>query len=414
MTEVESAGRRDLLLLSCALFLALLAYSSYNAALPLIQIEWRLNNTGASLMFSAYLVGYALSALLIVPLTDRLPPRHLLRAGLLVMVASQLLFGSAAASAWSGAALRFVMGAGHVAAYTSAVQWVARRFPGRQRGTAVGLLVGAGYAGTTFSFVLMGWLLTWLEAWRPAYTLTAAAGLLGLILTLWLPPAGEERPAAPPAARPTLDLSLLRLRPLLLIVFAYALHTAELYLARLWFPQLLAAGLQQTGLPPLEAGARAATLAGWMFMTSIAAVFLGGRWSDRWGRARTGAFLFAVSGLCSLAAGWLLELPFSWLVGLGFLYGFSTAADSAIYSTAVTELSPAGRLGSAQAVQAFIGFAVGAAVPVAAGSLLDLFPEPAGWIFAFSFNGLLALIGVLCLVRLSRRSEAGNMAGGQG
>ena len=72
----------------------------------------------------------------------------------------------------------------------------------------------------------------------------------------------------------------------------------------------------------------------------------------------------------------------------GFLYGFFIAADSAIYSTALTELAPVNRIGSTQSVQAFVGFTVGAVAPVAAGYLLDLFNTSAGWGMAFSMNGL--------------------------
>ena len=122
--DERTSDRRGLLLTGGALFLALLSYSSYNAALTLIQAEWSLTNAEASLMFSAYLVGYALSSLILIPLTDRISPVYLLRGGLLVMVASQLLFALTAGSPWSGAALRLLMGAGHVAAYISGVQWV--------------------------------------------------------------------------------------------------------------------------------------------------------------------------------------------------------------------------------------------------------------------------------------------------
>ncbi len=409
-----AAPWRGLAVTSAALFFPLLSFSSYNAALTLIQADWELSNASASLMFSTYLAGFALSSLLLVPLTDRVSPVILLRGGLVFLVAGQLLF-AAAAGPWSGAAFRFLMGVGHVVAYISGVQWVARRFHPSQRGTAIGVFVGVGYAGTTISFVLTGWLLAVTGGWRPAYAAAATLGLAGILLAFWIP--GEESTAREPdRALPTrgrLDLSILRSRPLFWVILAYGLHTAELYLARLWFPQLLAAQFSAAGLSPLAAAARGASLAGWMFMTSIAAVFLGGRWSDRWGRTKTAGAIFLISGVCSLAAGWLLRLPPIWLLLLGFVYGFATAADSAIYSTAVTELSPPERLGSAQAVQSFAGFAIGAAVPVVAGSLLDWQAGPAGWVLAFTFNGLLALVGVWGLQRLRRLPEAVDMAAGR-
>ena len=70
-----------LFLMSLMLFILLLPFSSYVAALPLIQDEWGINNTQAGAIFSAYLAGFALAALLIIPLTDRLPPSPISNPG---------------------------------------------------------------------------------------------------------------------------------------------------------------------------------------------------------------------------------------------------------------------------------------------------------------------------------------------
>jgi MFS family permease len=103
----------------------------------------------------------------------------------------------------------------------------------------------------------------------------------------------------------------------------------------------------------------------------------------------------------------------SLLVVLGFLYGFARAADSAIYSTAVAEVAPPEGLGSAQAVQSFAGFAVGAVAPVVAGSILDAVRSSQGWALAFGFNAALAVPAVLCLLWLRRLPEAVRMAAGK-
>jgi MFS family permease len=143
-----------------------------------------------------------------------------------------------------------------------------------------------------------------------------------------------------------------------------------------------------------------------MFALGIAGVFVGGVLSDRLGRARGAIVIFAFSGVCSFVAGWLVDFPLPLLIAVGFAYGFATAADSAIYSTAVTELAPAGRVGSSQALQSFAGFSIGAVAPVVAGSILDLSTSDLAWGLAFSFNGALAVAGVLILLLLSRTSAA--------
>lgn len=406
--------------LSAILLLALQPFSSYVASLPLIQAEWAMSNTQAGLVFSSYLVGSAVSSLLLVPLTDRISPRRVLILGITMLTLSNLLFPLLAWNAWLGMLWRFLAGAGHIAAYIPGIQLVSARFSGRKRGMAVGVFVGAGYAGTTFSYIFMGALLNYTSSWRIAYFITALVGLIGVALAFRLtrsagPTSGsgaaekEQRPGARGVWG--LNLGVLRDRAAALVIIAYALHTAELYLARLWFPLLLGVALSQNELSSLEATALAATLSGFMFMTGIAGVFIGGAFSDHVGRSAGAALIFGLSGLCSFLAGWLLGWPPAILIGLGFIYGFSTAADSAIYSTAVTELSPAGQIGSTQAVQSFIGFTIGAMMPVVAGSILDM--TGSGWGWAFSFNGLLAAVGVAALLWLRRLPQAGRMAGGK-
>ena len=135
--------------------------------------------------------------------------------------------------------------------------------------------------------------------------------------------------------------------------------------------------------------------------------------SDRMGRTAGAGLIFAVSGAVSFLVGWLVGAPMAVLIALGFVYGFATAADSAIYSTAATELAPANRIGSTQGVQNFIGFSVGAVAPVLAGGILDIVDIAAGWGLAFGFNGLLAVGGLTALLLLRGHPDSVAMAGGR-
>lgn len=402
--------------MSATLLLALLPFSSYIASIPFVADEWGMTNSQAAVVFSAYLVGYAVSSAFLIPVTDRLPPGKVMLASVALIAVSNILFPLLARDVWTASALRFIAGAGHVGAYIPGIRIVSLRFADGKRGTAVAIFVGAGYAGTTISYVFMGQLLDLTDSWRTAYMITALLGLVGVLIALtrvW--PLGrrdaEPEPASGGSAR--LNLGALRHRPMLLINTAYALHTAELYLARLWLPLLLAASLVHSGKEAGEAAVLAATWSGFMFMTGIAGVFFGGVVSDRFGRTAGAGAIFAASGAISFAAGWLVGAPPAVLIILGFGYGFATSADSAIYSTAVTELAPRNLIGSTQAIQSFVGFTVGAIAPVVAGGLLDVFDGALGWGAAFGFNGLLAVVGVAALLILRRMPEASSMAAGK-
>ena len=405
-----------LVAISSTLLLTLLPFSSYIVAVPFIRDEWAMSNTEAAVVFSAYLVGSALSSAFLLPVTDRIPARRVLLASVVVMAASNALFPLLANDVWSAMLLRCAAGAGHIGAYIPGVRLVSLRFADTRRGTAVGAFVSIGFIGTTGSYAVTGWLLDLTGSWRSAYLAVALVGLIGVAIALYvlLEKRGASETANPAPASGRLNLAVLRDRSILLLNLAYALHTAELYLARLWLPLLLVAALVQSGRDAGEAAVLAATWAGLMFMSGAVGVFVGGALSDKLGRAAGAALIFTISGAVSFVVGWLTGAPLALLVALGFVYGFATSADSAIYSTAATELAPPNLIGSTQAVQNLIGFTVGAAAPILAGAILDLFDGPLGWGLSFTLNGALAILGVAALLILRRQPIASNMAGGRG
>jgi len=392
------------------LFIALLPFSSYAVVLTAVQQEWSLGNARGAALFSAYLVGLAVASLVVVPLTDRLPAEHFVIAGVGVLTVSNLSFPLFAEGATSAAWLRFVAGCGHVSVYFPGIRLVSQRFDSKARGSAVAAFVGAGYLGTTLSYTVTGVLLGATGSWRQAYGFTAAMGLCALPLAYFLCRGASSLQWKAPGL---LSLRPLAERPIVLVIAAYALHSAELYLARLWLPLLLGAYLVRHGGEASDASARAAAISGLMFTTGVAGVFFGGMFSDRVGRSLAAGLLFAVSGACSFAVGWLLDAPAVLIMAVGVVYGFSTAADSSVYSTALTELAPPALLGSALAIQSFLGFLAGALAPMIAGYALDRLSGDRAWAVAFGFNGLLAVLGVTALCALRRRPEALSMAAGR-
>ena len=387
--------------LSGALLCALLPFSAYNALLSLIRAEWAMSNLQASSVYSAYLLGAALSALVLVPLSDRWPAARLWLVGLTLMCTAQLLFVVASPSPWPAAFWRFLTGAGYILAYTSGVKLMASLVPDR-RATAVGFFVAAGYAGTTGSFLLTGQMLRLTQNWHSAYLIVSLLAWLALPLA-WLAVRRFPHEGTVPGARRSgrLDLSLLRDAAIRRSVTAYAWHTADLYIARLWIPLLLATMYLAQGMNDTAAAARGASVAGVMFMVSAAAVFAGGWLADRMGRVDAAIGLFAVSIAASAVIGWLIAVPLL-LLGVAAVYAVASAADSSIYATLLIEQAPPDRIGSAQAIQSFIGFGVGALWPVVSGQFLDMTTGRLGWGGVFTLNALAVTFGLLALVRMRR------------
>jgi MFS family permease len=184
---------------------------------------------------------------------------------------------------------------------------------------------------------------------------------------------------------------------LLRTILAYSGHSWELYVSRGWLAAFLASVLLAAGYSQVDAASEGGKWAALMAGLGAFGVWAGGWVSDRWGRIRSAATIAAASGVLSLAFGWLGGQAWAVLVAVGCVYGVLVAADSGIYSAAVTEYAPTGELGSAQAAQAFIGFLASAISPVAAGLVLDL---GGGYGGAFVLGGLASIAGALILVPL--------------
>jgi len=195
-------------------------------------------------------------------------------------------------------------------------------------------------------------------------------------------------------ARAHLDLRVLRHGPLLRTIVAYGGHSWELFVVRAWLAAFLAAALVARGSEITSASATASQWAAILLALGVVAVFLGGWASDRFGRARSAFAIALASGAISLGFGALLDAPWALVLVVGAVYGGLIGADSAVYSTAVTELAPPGRIGSAQALQAIAGFGIGSLGPVVAGAALDL---GAGWMGPFVVAGA---VGIACALPL--------------
>ena len=380
-----------LLLMSTTLFVMLFPFSSYVAALPIIQDEWGLNNTQAGAIFSAYLAGFAVSALVVVPLTDRLGSKRIFVFSTVVSVAANVLFPIVAHDAITASALRAVAGLGLVGVYNPGIRIVAERFANRGRGFAVGTFVTFFYASNSVSLTLTGILMSQFE-WRDAYLIMGAASSGSVLLAYLLLRNHRSQSSAGSSGR--LDLSALRNRVARVYITGYSLHAAELYIVRVWLPALLAAAMIAHGEDEVSAAVGAATIGGLAMASGAIGPVMGGVISDRWGRAASASAIFALSGVCSFAVGWMVGFPWALLVGVSIIYGWAIAADSAIYSTAVTEVAEPQRLGSTMAVHSFVGFMGGVVGPIFAGAILDVSPEALKWGLTFSATGILAIAAI--------------------
>jgi MFS family permease len=182
----------------------------------------------------------------------------------------------------------------------------------------------------------------------------------------------------------------------------------ELYAMWTWVPVFLAASLAASGNVSPEGSSAVAFLV-------VAAGAIGcigaGALADRLGRTTLTIAAMAISGSSAILAGLLFGAPTAILVTVVIIWGITVVADSAQFSTAVSELSPPGTAGSALSLQTAAGFLLTGITIVGVG-LLD--PGASDdWRVAFGVLSLGPLVGIIAMWRLRRRPDAVKMAGGR-
>jgi MFS family permease len=137
--------------------------------------------------------------------------------------------------------------------------------------------------------------------------------------------------------------------------------------------------------------------------------WLGGKYADRWGRTLVTSAAMVVSGSCALAVGALFGGSLAALLPLLIIWGITVVADSAQFSTAVSELAPPDYVGTALTLQTSLGFLLTCATIY----LLPAVAATIGWRWSMSVLAVGPALGVWAMLALRRRPEALRLAGGR-
>ncbi|CAM3650931.1 MFS transporter [Polynucleobacter antarcticus] len=401
--DVQPAGRWLILfILSICIVLSMTTWFSATAVIPQLRDIWSLTPTLSAWLTIGVQVGFVIGAVgsSVMSLSDIISGKRLMiygSIGAAIANAGMLLTDSAYLAIF----FRILTGMFLALVYPPSLKLIATWFT-KGRGVALGALVGAitlGSASPHFINAIGG------LRWEIVIVATTLATLLGaLILQLFV----HEGPFPFPRAPFNLGRmgQVFKNRGIVLASLGYFGHMWELYAMWAWF-------LTFARMALIEQGVGDASSASFFTFAVIGVGALGcavgGILGDRWGRTATTSLMMGISGMCALLAGFVFDGPLWLLITIGLIWGFTVVADSAQFSTIVTELGDPMYIGTALTMQLGIGFMLTVVtiwlLPLAATHLNSW-----QWVFLILLPG--PALGILAMLLLRRMPEALKIANG--
>lgn len=400
---MTTTQRRALVLIATVQLLALTLWFSASAVAPQLQTEWGLTQTQTGHLTLAVQIGFVVGALgaAIFGLADVIAARKLLILSAIAGALANGAFTALGPDDWTVAlALRFLTGVFLAGVYPAGLKVMSGWFT-RQRGMALGVMVGALTIGSAGPHLIRGLGLPW----RSVVLAASGLALLGAAIMAIGVEDGPHESSSPRFSwshvRKVVHIEGFRLSTL-----GYWGHMWELYAMWTWTAAFLTASSQAAAQPYPSISLLTFSIVG---IGGLGAA-LAGRWADQFGRTKVAGTSLLVSGTCAAASPLVFGSPAWVAVPLFLIWGFAVVADSAQFSTMATETTPAEVRGTALALQTATGFGLTLVTIRAVPSLADHF----GWQWVFPLLAIGPVAGVAAMIALRRSSAASQLANGLG
>jgi MFS family permease len=375
---------------------------SGSAVVPALSREWQLSPSQISWLAIAVQLGFVAGTLISATLNlpDIISTRHLFAVSSFLGAVVNGIFGYYVAEPSSAIVLRFLTGICLAGVYPPGMKIMATWFRER-RGMALGVLVGALTMGKATPYLVNA---VGSANWRSNVLFVSLLAVIGGLVVLFFV---DDGPYALPPAK--FDVSqIVRVfgnRGVRLANLGYFGHMWELYGMWIWIPVMIRASLAIRGGDP-----RLAELGSFLVIGAGAiGCVIAGLIADRVGRTLVTSWAMAISGTCCLVIGLLYGGNPILLLFVAAIWGATVVADSAQFSSCVTELGDPQYIGTALTIQMCIGFLL-TTISI---ELIPKFETAWGWRYAFIILAPGPFLGVIAMLRLRQLPEAIKIAHGR-
>ena len=384
-------------LIAIGRILSALTFFMYVGSIQQLIVLWKLSATEAGLIQTFLVAGFAIALFISSYCSDFYNPNRILSIYLIINFLSSFIFYLIAKDFWTASFINFFIGFAQGGIYGPTILLVSEKFKSKNKGTAMGIMLGSQSLGYGISLSL-SYIITTNYGYKISFLIASLMGLVGAIFLLSAVYEDFFKKYK------FLDLdkkfSLSQNRKTKLLITGYTAHAIELFGLWSWLPVFL-------GIVILNKISIATVTAGIVigFSIHLSGVFssiIAGYFSDSLGRRKILVTFSLLSAILSFLIGWTAELNLLLIILISICYSFFAIGDSGVLTAALTESTPKYCVGRTVAYRSILGIGFGSITPAIFGFIIDITNNhqpislETNWILAFSFLGVSGLIATFC------------------
>lgn len=393
--SVQHRSGIALTLIAASTFLSMSVWFSASFVVPQLVDVWHLSPAGSSYLTIAVQLGFVVGALISAAtgLADAVPGRILMFGGAVGAAVANLLL-LCATDLTTAVPLRLVTGIFLAGVYPPALKEVSTWYR-KGRGTALGVMIGALTLGSALPHLVNSFGdVQWQYVIVATSVMTTGGGGLALLLRSSGPFPYPRRPFSVKAA-----LASMRNKRVALANIGYIGHMWELYAMWAWIGAFLAS-LASIAIQP-HPDAVASALSFVCIGVGSIGCLVGGRLSDRFGRAQSALTCLICSGTAAVTLSIFDNAPLPIILGICIFWGFWVIADSAQFSALVTEHADPVYVGGALSIQLALGYLTTAVTLW----LVPVLVQHSSWSTALAILAVGPAVGAIAMFLLARMNR---------